>query len=123
MPGAPPRPAHTPFQSEPAPLRDERAFQISVNPSRIHFRDQIDVGQYHSGFMLDGKGVPHVELSETVPLRGLSRVDWKTGGKPWRLVERERKRERTGPRRVKTLRELHDEGRNEDMSPRYHALI
>lgn len=66
------------------------------------------MGYYHGRFAIDSKSVPQTDLAQTVPLPGLSCVNWKAKERPWRLMNQEKERDRTGPHRRKSLRELYD---------------
>ncbi|KAM3425578.1 hypothetical protein BST61_g7525 [Cercospora zeina] len=109
LPNPPARSPQIPFQPPPPPLLDSRDFEIHPNPSRAHFRDQINMAHYHGSFMLDTKSVAQSNLSETVPLPGLSCINWKKEGKPWRIIDRQKAQERKGPSRRKSLMELYEE--------------
>lgn len=108
LPNPPARPVRTPFQAPPLPLLESRIFQVQTNPAYAHFRDQINMGYYHGRFAIDSKSVPQTDLAQTVPLPGLSCVNWKAKERPWRLMNQEKERDRTGPHRRKSLRELYD---------------
>lgn len=110
LPKPPPRPPQIPFQAPPRPLLESRIFQLQAEPARIHFRDHINMGHYHGRFMIDGKSIAQLDLARSVPVPGLSCIDWRAGNKPWRVIEREKERELAGPTRRKSLRELYDEG-------------
>lgn len=110
LPIPPQRPITTPFQPPPPPLLESRIYQIESNYARAHFRDQINVGHYHGGFALDTKSVSQKELVKTVPVPGLSCVDWRREDRAWRIVRKEKEREAAGPHRRKSLREIYEEG-------------
>ena len=110
LPKPPSRPNQMPFQAPPPPTLESRLFQVLVNPARIHFRDQINMGCYHGQFKLDTKSIAKRDLEQTVPLPGLSCVDWRALGKPWRVIDKEKDEEHNGPNRRKTLKELYEEG-------------
>ncbi|USW53981.1 hypothetical protein Slin15195_G073000 [Septoria linicola] len=109
LPTPPSRPPQMPFQAPPLPLLESRIFQIQTNWARTHFRDQINMGHYHGTFALDKKSIPQSDLSQTVPLAGLSCVNWRKEDKPWRIMDKEKAQERTGPNRRKSLMELYEQ--------------
>lgn len=111
LPDPPSRPPQMPFQAPPPQLLESRIYQIQSNPARVSFRDQINNGHYHGRFAIDTNNVPQTELIQTVPLAGLSCVDWRKNEKPWRLVLKEKDHERSGPWRRRSLREVYVEGR------------
>ncbi|CAK3737551.1 Hypothetical predicted protein [Lecanosticta acicola] len=104
------QPERMPFQAPPPPMRESRIFQIRANPARIIFRNHIEYGHYYGNFALDTKSVPQTDLMRSVPVAGLSCVDWRAEDRPWRIATEERRGERTGPGRRKRLRELYEEG-------------
>ncbi|KAF2215648.1 hypothetical protein CERZMDRAFT_81794 [Cercospora zeae-maydis SCOH1-5] len=122
LPNPPARPPQIPFQPPPLPLLDSRIFQINAHPARAHFRDQINMAHYHGSFMLDTKSVAQTDLSRTVPLLGLSCINWKKEDQPWRVVDRQKAQERTGPSRRKSLKELYDEPAEVKATSREGAL-
>lgn len=91
-------------------------FQLSANPARASFRDQINLGHYHGSFIVDGKSAAHQDLGRRVPLSGLAAVNWRREEKPWRVMAREKLRDGayrgSGPR--KSLKDLWDEGQGRE---------
>ena len=63
-----------------------RTFQLLASPSRRHFRDIVNTTHYHGPFALDTKQVGQQDLKERVPTVGLSMVDWRKEGRPWRFA-------------------------------------
>jgi hypothetical protein len=87
-----------------------RIFQIQTNPARKNFRDNIDTAAYHGNFLIDGKSVIQEDLVKRVPIAGLSCWNWRKGEKLWRVVDAEKKADREGTGRRKSLGELYEEG-------------
>lgn len=107
-PAATPQPSH---QSLPT-LTDSRLYQIQVHPARVHFRDQINAGHYHGPYAIDTKSVAQGDLAKSVPLSGLSCVDWRAGDKPWRILQKEQFQEHESWNKRKSLRELYEDKSN-----------
>lgn len=107
-------PVQSPFQHPQQDLSDSQLYQIQVNPARVHFRDQINMGHYHGSFPIDTKSVAQGDLAKSVPLPGLSCVDWRAGEKPWRIIKKEQFQEHESFRRRKSLRELYEDGARSD---------
>lgn len=105
-----PEPTPTPIEPAPAALSESRLYQIQVHPARVNFRDQINAGGYHGPFAIDTKSVAQGDLAKSVPLPGLSCVDWRVGDKPWRIIKRQQFREHESWDRRKSLRELYEGG-------------
>lgn len=101
---ATPQPSQQPLPT----LTDSRLYQIQVHPARVHFRDQINAGHYHGSFPIDTKSVAQGDLAKSVPLNGLSCVDWRAGDKPWRILRKEQFQEHESWNKRKSLRELYE---------------
>ncbi|KAK4503511.1 hypothetical protein PRZ48_004426 [Zasmidium cellare] len=103
--------APAPKATSPSPpiLTDSRLYQIQIHPARVHFRDQINAGHYHGPFSIDSKSVAQGDLAKSVPLVGLSCVDWRAGDKPWRILQQEQFQEHESWSKRKSLRELYNE--------------
>lgn len=97
-----------PFPQHLPALTDSRLYQIQVHPARVHFRDQINAGHYHGPFAIDTKSVAQGDLAKSVPLNGLSCVDWRAGDKPWRILQKEQFQEHESWNKRKSLRELYE---------------
>lgn len=108
-----PEQTQTPSQPPPPQLHGSQLYQIQAHPARVNFRDQINAGQYHGPFAIDTKSVAQGDLSKSVPLPGLSCVDWRKEDKPWRIINAERFREHESSNRRKSLRELYEEAPQE----------
>ncbi|KAK4988508.1 hypothetical protein LTR50_003912 [Elasticomyces elasticus] len=80
----------TPSSATPPPPRH---FTIQANFSRYHHRDKINSAAYHGSFRVNSKSAIQQDLASRVPLLGLSDCELKRVGKPWRIVERERREE------------------------------
>lgn len=104
-----PAPAPMAVPRQPPTLTDSHLYQIQIHPARVHFRDQINAGHYHGPFPIDTKSVAQGDLAKSVPLPGLSCVDWRAGDKPWRIVRQEQFREHESWNKRKSLRELYNE--------------
>ena len=68
---------------------EARIFQIQTNTARTHFRDQLNMSHYHGHFAIDGKSVAQQDLAKRVPILGLSDVNWRAEGKPWKVARYE----------------------------------
>ena len=108
---SPPAPAAAP--EDP----NARIFQIQTNPSRRHFRDHVNVAQYHGSFALDTEMFGQQDMVKRVPLPGLSCMDFRAAGvegRPWEIVRRERAKDHEGVMKRRLLGELWEEGRAVD---------
>lgn len=110
LPNPPSRPIQSPFEPPPPRLLESRIFQIQANTARINFRNHIEVGPYWGSFKIDGKSAGQADLMKSVPTPGLSCIDWKKTERPWRIVDREKKLEREGKHRRKSLTEWYEMG-------------
>jgi len=112
LPRPPRKEAAMPFigEDEPTSKPTSRIFQLQVNSARAQFRDHIDTGHYHGSFALDTKSAIQEDLAKRVPVVGLSAWNWRAVEKPWRIVQKEKEREREGPGRRRSLRGLYEEG-------------
>lgn len=93
-------------------VEEARIFQIRTNPARIHFRDQINTSHFHGRFAIDGKSAAQQDLAKSVPLLGLSHVNWRAEDKPWRIIEQEKRMDGAfrGSGRRRSLTELWEHG-------------
>lgn len=69
---------------------NSRLFQLSTNPSRASFRDQLDASHFHGSFAVDSHSIAQQDLAKKVPVKGLSDVEWRAKEKPWFVVNQER---------------------------------
>ena len=96
-------------RDEPLSKPSSRIFQLQANPARAHLRDHIDASNYHGSFAIDTKSAIQDDLAKRVPLLGLSAWNWRAPETPWRIMRKMKAREREGPERRKSLRELYDQ--------------
>jgi len=54
------------------------------------------MGPYHGGFAVDTKVPGQQDLAKKVPSLGLSCIDWRAVNRPWRAIEAEKRRWRSG---------------------------
>lgn len=86
MPFDPPSPHDTAVKQAE---EEDRVFQIHSSSTHRNFRDQINMGHYHSSFAIDSKMPGQEDLSRRVPVLGMSCVDWRAKDRPWRFVRDE----------------------------------
>lgn len=99
MPTPTPRPIRMPFDP-PSPedttaqksQEEDRLFHIHTSATFRNFRDQVNMGGYHSNFAIDSKMPGQADLATKVPVPGMSCVDWRPQQRPWRFVREERER-------------------------------
>ncbi|KAK4626057.1 hypothetical protein CLAFUW4_04301 [Fulvia fulva] len=106
IPEPPPRAPVRPFDPPKPTMLEPRLFQIQTSTARSNFRDQINMGGYHGNFSLDNKSMAQRDLQKSVPVPGMSCVNWRPDARPWRLMQREKEQEQ----KAKTLWQLHKEG-------------
>ena len=87
-----------------------KIFSIQTNNTRINFRDHVTAGHYHGSFAVSTSNPVGYALRSSVPVVGLSCINWRREQKPWRIIQQEKDAEHIGPNRRKSLRELYDEG-------------
>ncbi|EME46495.1 hypothetical protein DOTSEDRAFT_61127 [Dothistroma septosporum NZE10] len=106
IPDPPPRAPVRPFEPPKPTLLEPRLFQIQISTARANFRDQINGGRFYGSFPLDSKSIASRDLQKSVPTPGMSCVDWRGEGRPWRIMKKEKEKEG----QTKTLWQLHEEG-------------
>jgi len=117
LPKPPPNPLDLPGFSHPTPattpVPESGIFQIRVSSARASFRDLIKYSHFHGNYLVDSKSAAQLDLAKSVPVVGLSDVDWRAEGKPFRVVEREMLKSGSyrGSGRRKSLMEIYEEGR------------
>lgn len=113
LPTPPPREIEIPFISPQPPPQlpsESRVFEIQTNVARVNFRNLVAEAHFHGPFAIDGKSLAQQDLAKSVPAVGLSDINWRAESKPWRVREKEQRREHEGPSRRKTLLEVWEEG-------------
>ncbi|THX60162.1 hypothetical protein D6D06_01449 [Aureobasidium pullulans] len=83
-----------------------RHYQLQVNASTFHHRDQIDQNAYNGAFKVSTRCLIQEDLVKKVPMPGLSEFTLRKEEKPWRVLQWEKYREDS---QTKTLRQLLEE--------------
>ncbi|KAF2767014.1 hypothetical protein EJ03DRAFT_163168 [Teratosphaeria nubilosa] len=92
------------------PPADSRIFQIDSNPSRMRFRDQLDISHFHGSFAIDTKSAAQQDLVYRCPSPGYSDLNWRAEDKPWFVRDKERMDGAyMGSGKRKSLMQIYDE--------------